>query len=30
MFGTAKNSNGKIEKNQKIKEGPCLFPFSYK
>ena len=30
MFGSSKNSNGKIEKNQKVKEGPCLFPFSYK
>jgi len=30
MFGTAKNNKGKIEKNQKVKEGDCLFPFSYK
>ena len=30
MFGTAKNSQGKIEKNQKVKEGDCIFPFKYK
>jgi hypothetical protein len=27
---TAKNNKGKIEKNQKIKEGICIFPFKYK
>ena len=30
MFGIAKNNKGKIEKNKKVKEGKCLFPFSYK
>ena len=30
MFGVAKNNKGKIEKNKKVKEGKCLFPFSYK
>lgn len=27
---TAKNNKGKIEKNQKVKEGMCIFPFKYK
>ena len=30
MFGTNKNALGKIEKNQKVKEGECIFPFKYK
>ena len=30
MFGTTKNALGKIEKNQKVKEGDCIFPFKYK
>lgn len=30
MFGTSQNSLGKIEKNKKIKEGECIFPFKYK
>ena len=29
MIGTAKNKYGKIEKNKKIKEGKCVFPFKY-
>jgi hypothetical protein len=30
MKGTAKNNKGKIERNNKIKEGNCIFPFTYK
>ena len=30
MKGTKKNRLGKIEKNQKVKEGDCIFPFEYK
>ena len=30
MFGTAINNKGKREKNKKVKEGPCIFPFTYK
>ena len=30
MFGTNVNSLGKVEKNQKVKEGECIFPFKYK
>ena len=30
MFGTNINSLGKVEKNQKVKEGDCIFPFKYK
>ncbi|MAV56569.1 MAG: hypothetical protein CMI79_03455 [Candidatus Pelagibacter sp.] len=30
MRGTRKNRKGKIEKNQKVKEGPCIFPFKHK
>lgn len=30
MFGTNVNSLGKVEKNQKVKEGDCIFPFKYK
>ena len=30
MFGVNINKDGKIEKNQKIKEGPCIFPFKFK
>lgn len=30
MFGTATNALGKVEKNQKVKEGECVFPFNYK
>ena len=30
MFGTAVNSLGKTEKNKKVKEGDCIFPFKYK
>jgi DNA ligase (NAD+) len=29
MLGTNVNKHGKIEKNQKIKEGACIFPFKY-
>ena len=29
MYGTNINNKGKKEKNQKIKEGPCIFPFMY-
>ena len=29
MRGTAVNKEGKIEKNQKVKEGECIFPFKY-
>jgi len=29
MRGTAINKEGKIEKNQKVKEGECIFPFKY-
>jgi len=30
MFGSAINNKGKREKNQRVKEGPCIFPFNYK
>ena len=30
MIGINKNNRDKIEKNQKIKEGSCIFPFKYK
>ena len=30
MFGTDINNKGKTEKNQKVKAGPCIFPFTYK
>jgi DNA ligase (NAD+) len=30
MYGTDINNKGKKEKNRKIKEGPCIFPFMYK
>jgi DNA polymerase/3'-5' exonuclease PolX len=30
MFGTSINNKGKVEKNKKVKEGPCIFPFKYK
>jgi len=30
MFGSNENKLGKIEKNQNIKEGECIFPFKYK
>ena len=30
MFGTHVNNKGKIEKNAKVKEGKCIFPFKYK
>ena len=30
MFGTHVNNKGKIEKNSKVKEGKCIFPFKYK
>ena len=30
MFGSAINNKGKKEKNQKVKEGQCIFPFSHK
>lgn len=30
MRGTNKNKFGKVEKNAKIKEGECIFPFKYK
>ena len=30
MFGTNINNKGKIEKNSKVKEGECIFPFKYK
>lgn len=30
MRGTIKNNKGKIEKNKKVKEGKCIFPFKYK
>ena len=30
MFGVKTNKLGKEEKNQKVKEGPCIFPFKYK
>ena len=30
MFGSNVNSLGKTEKNQKVKEGECVFPFKYK
>ena len=29
MIGTLKNKYGKIEKNKKIQEGKCIFPFKY-
>ena len=30
MFGSDVNNKGKTEKNQKVKAGPCIFPFTYK
>ena len=30
MFGSAVNNKGKTERNKKVKEGPCIFPFNYK
>ena len=30
MFGSDVNNKGKKEKNQKVKTGPCIFPFTYK
>lgn len=30
IYATLKNKMGKIEKNAKIKEGKCIFPFMYK
>ena len=30
MDGIAINKMGKKEKNAKVKEGPCIFPFKYK
>jgi len=30
MYGNNVNNKGKLEKNKKIKEGPCIFPFMYK
>ena len=30
MYGNNINNKGKLEKNKKIKEGPCIFPFMYK
>ena len=30
MFGVKENNLGKVEKNQNVKEGPCIFPFKYK
>ena len=30
MYGVNVNNKGKVEKNQKIKEGDCIFPFKYK
>ena len=30
MYGTKKNKLGKLEKNKKVKEGKCIFPFKYK
>lgn len=30
MFGSAINNKGKKEKNKKVLEGPCIFPFKYK
>ena len=29
-YATTKNNRGKTEKNKKVKEGECLFPFKYK
>ena len=30
MYGKNINNKGKIEKNSKIKEGECIFPFKHK
>jgi len=30
MYGTTLNNKGKSEKNKKVKEGECIFPFKYK
>lgn len=30
MYGSNKNNTGKIEKNKRVKEGDCIFPFRYK
>ena len=29
IFGTNVNKKGKREKNQNVKEGPCIFPFKH-
>ena len=29
IFGTNVNKKGKREKNQKVQEGPCIFPFKH-
>ena len=30
MHGSAINKLGRLEKNKRVKEGPCIFPFTYK
>ena len=30
MYGTKINNKGKVEKNKKVQEGPCIFPFKHK
>lgn len=30
MIGSTVNNKGKTEKNKKVKEGPCIFPFKFK
>ena len=30
MYATGRNSKGKLEKNKRVKEGDCIFPFKYK
>ena len=30
MFGSAVNKLGKLERNKKVKEADCIFPFKYK
>ena len=30
MYGININNKGKTEKNKKVKEGDCIFPFTYK
>ena len=30
MYGSNINNKGKVERNENVKEGPCIIPFKYK